>query len=235
MLAVAMAAGLAIGAARAGVVIQGTRVVFPTQEREVTLRMTNEREHPVLVEAWLETGDGRRDGAEIPYVITPPLYRMDPKRSQTLRIFQKPSSLPTDRETLFWLNVKDIAPKTKGAEHQLNIAFRSRIKFFHRPPNLGMTSTTAQTRLQWSTSTGTLRVDNPTPYYVTLNGVHIAGQEVAELSGTMLAPFTSASGALPQGVGAGLGSVVRYAVVNDHGGRTELDGAIAARSAGQAP
>lgn len=54
----AVAIALCVGTAHAGLIAQGTRVVFPASEREVTLRVSNTSGTPVLAQAWID--DGRR-------------------------------------------------------------------------------------------------------------------------------------------------------------------------------
>ncbi len=47
----AVAIALCVGTAHAGLIAQGTRVVFPASEREVTLRVSNTSGTPVLAQA----------------------------------------------------------------------------------------------------------------------------------------------------------------------------------------
>ncbi|MEN2733548.1 fimbria/pilus periplasmic chaperone [Escherichia coli] len=47
-------------------------------------------------------------------MITPPIFRMDSKSGQTVRIVYTGESLPKDRESLFYLNVLDIPAKPRA-------------------------------------------------------------------------------------------------------------------------
>ena len=73
---------LATPPAHASVVIGGTRVVFPAQQGEVTVRLSNKSDHPALVEAWIDTGNPNStpDSVSTPFLITPPLFRMEQDR-----------------------------------------------------------------------------------------------------------------------------------------------------------
>ena len=56
-----LAASALLGAAllssvHASVVVEGTRVVYPANEREVTVRMNNKGHGPVLMQAWVDRG-----------------------------------------------------------------------------------------------------------------------------------------------------------------------------------
>jgi hypothetical protein len=55
----AVALALCMVGAHASVVINGTRVIYPSDEREVTVKLSNEGSLPALVQAWLDDGDPR--------------------------------------------------------------------------------------------------------------------------------------------------------------------------------
>ncbi len=74
--------------ALAGVVVNGTRVIYPAQAREVTVQVDNVGESPALVQAWIDSGDANQtaDTSDAPFVLTPPIARVEPGRSQALRL-----------------------------------------------------------------------------------------------------------------------------------------------------
>lgn len=210
--------------AMAGVVISGTRVIYPAQAREVTVQVNNVGESPSLVQAWIDSGNPEQtaENSDAPFLLTPPIARVEPGRSQALRVMFTGAALPTDRESLFWLNVLDVAPSPQaGGEEQnyLQVAFRSRVKLFYRPKDLPDTANDAPRKLRWSLVDGKLRIDNPTPYHVTLAEVHAVAAGVSTLiedKGKMVGPnqqlLLDAPGPMAQ---------VRFITVNDYGGRVE--------------
>jgi P pilus assembly chaperone PapD len=99
----------------AGVVMGGTRVIYPQNTREVAFSVTNmENSTPYLIQSWVENYD-RRNKSQPPFIVTPPLFRLDPEQTNTLRIRYTGAPLPTDRESVFWLNVKEAAIKWSAA------------------------------------------------------------------------------------------------------------------------
>ena len=54
------------------------------------------------------------ESVDAPFLITPPLFRMDAQKEQSLRIVYTHDQLPADRESLFWLNVLEVPPKPTG-------------------------------------------------------------------------------------------------------------------------
>ena len=73
------------------------------------------------------------------FVITPPLFSMQGKKENTLRIIDATNGqMPEDWESLFWVNVKAIPAmdKAKTGENYLQFAIVSRIKLLYRPQGL---------------------------------------------------------------------------------------------------
>jgi len=211
--------------ALAGVVINGTRVIYPGQAREVTVQVDNVGDSPSLVQAWIDSGDANQtaDSSDAPFVLTPPISRVEPGRSQALRVMFTGAKLPTDRETVFWFNVLDVPPspaRTGDADqNMLQVAFRSRLKLFYRPQGLPGTANEAPALLRWSRSGDRLRVENPSAYHVTLAEVHaLAGtrDELVEDKGKMAAPGHSIEFTVPAAT-----TQVRFVTINDFGGRVE--------------
>ncbi|WP_369685498.1 molecular chaperone [Klebsiella huaxiensis] len=158
-------------AAVAAVTITGTRVVFPGAEREKIVRTTNKGELPVLVQVWVDDGSKIEDinKTKVPFTVTPPVYRMEPGRGQSVRLIYNGMTLPQDRESVFWFNLLEIPPvNEQSAENdRLELAFRTRIKVFYRPSSLkGSSSDVLESlRLSVNTSGRSIKITNPSPYY----------------------------------------------------------------------
>jgi chaperone protein EcpD len=192
----------AVPTAQAGVVITGTRVIFSAQQGEVTVRLSNKGNKPALVEAWADDGNPQStpDNTHAPFLITPPLFRMEPNKDQSLRILylQGKQPLPSDRESLFWLNVLEVPPKPTGPQlagkNYLQFAFRSRLKLFYRPAKLAGDPLKAPDQLAFRASAAgqhvTLVAHNPTPYYITVVSLSLGTNAPSVLAEPgMVAPF----------------------------------------------
>ncbi|WP_437676671.1 fimbrial biogenesis chaperone [Sorangium sp. So ce131] len=110
-------------------------IIYPADHREVAVEVRNNGDKPTLVQAWLDRGDADQapDTINVPFLLTPPIFRIDPGHRQTLRITYAPSGehLPQDRESVFWLNVLEVPPAGANV-----LATRSRISLFYRPQGL---------------------------------------------------------------------------------------------------
>ncbi len=233
-----MALGASTGLARASVVIAGTRVVFPAANGEVTVRLNNAGNQPALVEAWIDDGNpaSTPDSAKVPFLITPPLARMNAGKGQSLRIVYTGQPLPADRESLFWLNVLEIPPRptAKPGEEQntLQFAVRSRLKLFFRPANLAGDPASAPREITWSVvadgSGYALEARNPTPYHITFSklSLHVGGATYAPDNG-MVTPHSSLRLPLKRLDRApAAGGTVDYTVINDYGAAASYQGTV---------
>ncbi|AZE87122.1 fimbrial biogenesis chaperone [Pseudomonas orientalis] len=176
-------------ALQASVIINSTRVVYPQNDKEVSVRLESKNQAPVLVQTWLDKGDEHSTPqvGDMPFVATPPIFRMEPGKQQVVRVAYTGEPLPTAQESLFWFNLLEVPSQPSGAQqgNQLQLAFRSRIKLFYRPQNLPYGVEAAPEKLQWRRVSGAqgqgLEVFNPTPYHVTFEAVDLldAGQRHA--------------------------------------------------------
>nr|WP_161950065.1 type VI secretion system ATPase TssH [Paraburkholderia monticola] len=153
LLAAAVACSVVSFAAQAAITITGTRVIYPAKNREVNVRLNNVDSRPVLVQAWLDDGDAAAAPNEIkvPFTLLPSVFRVEPHRGQALRIMFAGGDMPTDRESVYWLNVLEIPPKPKDADERnmIQLAFRTRIKMFYRPASLLDDPTAQRAQLKW--------------------------------------------------------------------------------------
>lgn len=224
---------LASAGAQASVTISGTRVVYPLEQREVTVKLNNDSASPSLVQVWIDDGDANTKPADskAPFVITPPIFRMNAGRAQTLRVMFSGTALPQDQESIYWLNVLDVPPKAQvdPGVNTLQLAYRTRIKVFVRPPHLPGSPDQAPNQLQWKIAPGgqALAVTNPTPYYVSFSALSVSadGRTWRNEQGGMVAPHAQGTLAVPKMSGVRAGKV-HYIAISDYGGAIEGDADI---------
>lgn len=214
----------------ASVVVNGTRVIYPGSEKEVTVKVSNQGKSPVLIQSWVDKGsvDAKPEKIQVPFILTPPIGRIDPAKSQTLRLSYTASpALPEDRESVYWLNVLEIPPVTKNmAPNHLQIAFRTRIKLFYRPAALAdrTKATDAAKQLRWTASGNTLTATNGSPYFVSLASVAIksgAGKTVVD--GEMVPPQGSHAFVVKGSTPLRAGTPLSYEYIDDWGAVQTVD------------
>lgn len=207
-----LSATLTAPALAGGVQIGRTRVIYDINKKEVELALINrDRELPWLVQSWVDTGDGKTRG---PFIITPPLFRLDAQKEQSLRITWTGAPLADDRESMFYLNVRTIPANEKGSEDKnvLRLIFKTRLKLFFRPAALAGTPAETCKNLSFSRSGNTLMVTNGGPYYSVFESLQLGATRLDNIE--LVAPKSQAQFALPTNAS---GNSVSWRCVTDYG------------------
>jgi chaperone protein EcpD len=238
--------GAMVSAAHASIVITGTRVIYPAQAREVNVRLKNVDEKPTLVQAWID--DGRASAApseiRVPFLMMPSVFRVEPDKGQSLRIMATGANFPLDRESVYWLNVLEIPPKPADSDQRnlMQIAFRTRIKMFYRPASLTDDPSAYRSKLTWKFASNdkgerVLRMENPSPYYISLNSVSLeTNGKTVGLVPEMAPPFGHVDMKLAAGTVDEKASTVSFAVITDYGSEAKASAQIGSPAqAGDSP
>jgi len=196
--------------AQAGVIVGGTRVIYDATKKESSLEVINPDNEPYLIQSWVEAGN--EQVGKVPFIITPPLFRLDAGQKNVLRVLKIGEGLAENQESLFWLNIKSIPP-APTQQNTLQLAIKTRIKLIYRPQALkGSVPEMLAARLTWKRIGSQLQVSNPTPYYMNFQSISVAGLGVKDA--TYVAPNSTASFTLPAGVTTG---TVTWKIISDYG------------------
>lgn len=200
--------------AHAGIVMGGTRVVFVEGKKEATLSVTNQdKNSPFLVESWLENDDPGNH-ARIPFIVTPPLFRLDAGKENLLRINYLGLPLPRDRESVFWLNVKSISPTPRDKSNQLQVNIKSKFKLFYRPKGLVGNPADAWQKITFRHEGNQLVGHNPTPYYVSFYSLSVNHHAISDPG--MIGPGEDRRWHVAEA------GAVSWSAINDYGGITDV-------------
>lgn len=84
------------------------------------------KEEKYLISSVLADPFNKEDKSKAPFTVIPPVSRLEPSQEKILRIIHtKGVSLPDDRESVFWLNIKNIPPSASNkATNSLEIAVK---------------------------------------------------------------------------------------------------------------
>ncbi|ECI3851236.1 fimbria/pilus periplasmic chaperone [Salmonella enterica subsp. enterica serovar Portland] len=188
----ALAFTLSISSVHAGVIIGGTRVVYPGDKKETSISVKNPDKYSYLIQAWVDNNANEK----APFIITPPLFRLGATEDNALRIIRTGGQLPEDRESMYWMNIKTIpATEKQDNVNTLQIAIKTRLKLIYRPQSLTATPETQASKLIWQRSGQRLIVNNPTPYYMNFSVVNVGNSMVKDA--TYVAPMSTATFTLP--------------------------------------
>ncbi|HEC8924863.1 TPA: fimbria/pilus periplasmic chaperone [Salmonella enterica subsp. enterica serovar Stanley] len=206
---------------QAAINVDRTRIIMSSDAKAVSVGLSNESsDAPYLAQSWVEDSQGKATNV---LIALPPLQRIDAGKKSRVRIMRVQNSgaapLPTDRESLFYFNVREIPPAPEDkSKNILQLATQSQLKLFLRPPSLAEEGNASPEKmLEILTSGGTLTLKNPTPYYITI--IWLGQSRSQKLTGfkegVMAAPFSE----LPLNVMLPAGSSrIMVGNVDDYGG-----------------
>lgn len=203
-----------------------TRVVYNPDLSGEKLAVINDHDYPILVQSDVLAEDQK---SRAPFVVTPPLFRLDALQSSRLRIVRTGGNFPGDRESLQWVCVKGIPPKEddKWAEEankskladkvslQVQLSVSSCIKLFVRPSSVKGHPEDVAGDVTWQKTGNKLKGNNPTPFFINLSELKMGGKEVKERH--YIAPFSSYEYPLP----VGATGKVQWQVITDYGGKSK--------------
>lgn len=209
--------------------INYTRVIINEKDRESTFTVYNEGLRPVLLQLWTEKESllERPEEIKTPFMILPPIFRLEGNTSRTVRIqfVGDRHTLPGDRESLFWLNTLEVPPvaEDKSGSGALQVAFRTRVKLFWRP--LALADNTLEESVKKIQITASncgenrcLLVKNNSPLHVTLMDFTLKdGTEIKQLPDDgLLTPLSTKTVVLPKSA-TGNSTVKTFSWIDDYG------------------
>lgn len=197
-----------------GIVLGGTRIIYPVDSKQTTLSVRNSSaDTSYLVQSWTENARGDKS---TDFLVTPPLYVSNPGDQNILRIMYNGATLSQDRETLYYFNAKAIPSVDKSkieGNNTLLLAAVTRIKVFVRPGGLSVPVESAPSMLTFSSRGNKIEIKNPTPYHITLVKVTVDDKKIAD---TMISPFSEESLSV-----TGKPKSISYSTINDFGAVSE--------------
>lgn len=209
-----------ISNAHSAIQAMASRVIYDGNYKATTLALKNNASKAYMVQSWLEPGEDAQKDTKIPFVVTPPLVKIDPQKESILRFIYSGDGLPEDRESQFWINIQEIPPKPEK-ENVLQLAVRIKIKMFYRPKQLDVSLQDAIKELKWFVKDQTLYVENKSSLYVTIGDLRLENQKavVKDLDQDMVAPFSTI--AVLKHLTSDIRSI-HYTYINEYGGNEEM-------------
>lgn len=201
-----------------GLTLGATRLIYLAGKKEASIPiMTTGDAGPYLLQTWVSNMD--KTTHNIPFITTPPLFKIGRDDEQTVRVVDVGSQLPQDRESVFLLNVRAVpAVKKEANPERLIIATQNIIKLIYRPSALNSKDAgEAFNKLTISFAEGGIRVSNPTPYAVTLANMTVNSQQI-DRPGVVM-PFAELTIPLRH---VPLHAKVTFSTINDFGGLTPM-------------
>lgn len=199
-----------------GVVVDSTRHLYKEGAREISANLENKDNIPYLIKSWVEPREGIQTSF---FMVTPPLFRLEAKQKNTVRIFPNAhiTNAPKDRETVYYFNVMSIPPTSDADtdKNKIQLAVRHRMRLIYRPLSLQDLSINQEAKkLEWRKTNNKITLKNPTPFFFYFKSIKINGKEISNSINNIDA-LTTKEFPLPAGVN---GSEIEWKVATDNGG-----------------
>lgn len=197
-----------------GIQLGRTRVIYDASKKEASLPLVNtEKELPWLIQSWVMNTDNK---TRAPFIITPPLFRLDPKSEQTLRIMKSDNITKQNIESLYYLIVRMIPASDRQDEKNnvLHLIYKTQIKLFYRPEGMNGRAEDACKDLRFSLSGQQLKIENSSNFHTVFSSLSVGSNKV---QADMVAPQSNLT--LPLST-RGASSSVSWRCINDYGGTT---------------
>ena len=160
--------------AHAGIVIYGTRIIYPAEHKEVMVQLMNQGNRSSLLQAWIDDGDTSLppEKIQVPFMLTPPVAKIGENSGQQVKIKIMPNKLPT--------------------KNALKFAMQNRIKLFYRPAGIAPVNKATFKKLLVNRSGNGLVIKNDSANWVTISDVKANNVKV-NYETIMIAPLESQS------------------------------------------
>lgn len=202
---------LSLQASSGGISLGQTRVIFSAADKAQTITVNNSGQRAYLIQARVQ--NGQEDPTPAPFIVTPPLFSLPGESRQLLRILPQGDTLPTDRESLFYLSVSAIPAQAEPvtATDRLSVGVRFVVKLFYRPQGLAQITSCS---LTFKRDAQGIQISNPSAYFQTLGRLSVNGHTVAlDPQASMVPPQSSLSLAVNGPV-----NKLTWQTVTDYGG-----------------
>ncbi|MGC0862026.1 fimbrial biogenesis chaperone [Pantoea agglomerans] len=170
------------GVSQAAVVMNASRIVMEGIG-EKTVTFDNTSENPYIVQ--IESDNNQKPD----FVAMPPIFKIKEKGGQTVKIKLSSSSLPQDKESVFYMNFTQIpgVRKNQDDSNRLNIVIRSRLKIIYRPKSVNAFSEKEESKVSYIVQSGKLIVSNNSPNVLSIreisNGKQVLAKTITLLPG----------------------------------------------------
>lgn len=196
--------------AQASLILDQNRVVLSANEGAAIVKVDNPTDRDYLIQNWITAEDNSTQEA---LFVQPPLVKIKAHHKVALHIEAiDPAIAGETQEKLYRLNVKEIPKVENKGGSQLLLVMLTKIKILYRPTAVNAEMDQAYQKLTWHKAGNALRVDNPTPYYVTFDKVWEENNKTHPLDADTIAPHSTLTIKGYRGA-----ANIYYSIINDYG------------------
>ncbi|EAR54642.1 chaperone protein FanE precursor [Photobacterium sp. SKA34] len=162
--------------ALAALQLNATRYIVNEGDKSIEIKIENIADKTYAAQIWIENEDEK--DKKVNFIPMPNFFKFNKGETQIVRILNTQKSPSIKNESLYWLNLQEIPPVDKSKKSRITLALKTRVKLIYRPKTLLDKRANAEKLLTIFKSNESIKITNPTPFYLAVVSVKLNGKEV---------------------------------------------------------
>ncbi|NBN72599.1 fimbria/pilus periplasmic chaperone [Proteus sp. G2618] len=153
--------------------INKDKFIFIESINQETIEINNKTNSDYFIQSWITHYD-KENNNEIPFMITPPLIKMEKDETFSLKILKNDKIKEENRETLYRINIKriPILSNSDNNKNMLHVSLNSVYNLIYRPLSIEKDAKYAYKKIEFlKNKNNEFIINNPTPYFITLSSI----------------------------------------------------------------
>lgn len=153
--------------------INKDKFIFIESINQEIVEINNKTNNDYFIQSWITHYD-KENSNEIPFMITPPLFKIEKDETFSLKIFKKDEIKERDRETLYRINIKriPILLNSDNNKNMLHVSINSVYNLIYRPISIEKDAKDAYKKIEFlKNKNNEFIINNPTPYFIALSSI----------------------------------------------------------------
>ncbi len=148
------------GTSNASLSLDATRYIFTGDKQSLSVTVSNNSNLNYGAQTWID--NYKKEDKSPNFIATPSFFKIQGNSKQIFRIINATNNIPQDKESLYWLNVQELPPKSNS--NGISMAIRTRVKLIYRPKSLMNGRLNAEKNVSLMYLPGQKYLVNKTPY-----------------------------------------------------------------------
>ncbi|WP_193016578.1 MULTISPECIES: molecular chaperone [Gammaproteobacteria] len=170
--------------------INKDKFIFIESNNKEIIEIKNKTDNDYFIQSWISPYD-EENSNEPPFMITPPLFKIEKNEQFSLKIFKTDETIAKDKETIYRVNIKKtpILSNSDSNKNLLHISINSVYNLIYRPISIEKNANKAYKEIEFlKNKNNEFIINNPTPYFITLLKISYNGKLFIDKSKT-IPPF----------------------------------------------
>ncbi|WP_109419846.1 molecular chaperone [Proteus terrae] len=153
--------------------INKDKFIFIESINQEIIEISNKTDNDYFIQSWITHYD-KENNNEIPFMVTPPLFKIEKDENFSLKIFKIDKIKEEDREALYRINIKriPILLNSDSNKNMLHVSVNSVYNLIYRPISIEKDAKNAYKKIEFfKNKNNEFIINNPTPYFITLSSI----------------------------------------------------------------